>query len=99
MMNNEMIQKLEGYGFNRWTKGTMDRLYINARDLGLECVYYNTGNIRGARFCGTGISNCEARRMKAAKTYIDIKTGIVYSDNRDLAQRAEEILEEVRRGA
>ena len=95
MMTAEMITALEKKGFNRWTKGNMDRLYINAGQLGLECGYYNTGNIKWAEFCGNSISNCEARRMKAAKTYIDINTGKAHSDNYTLQGRVEEILAEL----
>ena len=81
-MTNEMIEMLEKKG---WTKGNMDRLYINAAQLGLVCTYYNTGNIRTATFCGEAISNCHARKMKAAKTFIDIKSDTVYSDDATLA--------------
>ena len=85
-MTDTRIAELEGKGFKRWTKGNMDRLYINAAQLGLICSYYNTGNVRSAEFNGESISNCEARRMKAAKTFIDIKTEKVYSDNYTLLE-------------
>jgi len=80
-MTDARIAELETKGFKRWTKGNYDRLYINAGQLGLICSYYNTGNVRSAEFNGASISNCEARRMKAAKTFIDVKTGKAYSDN------------------
>ena len=87
----DRIEELEAMGFKRWTKGGMDRLYINASALGLNCSYYKTGNVSNAWFDGYEISNCEARRMKASKTYIDIKTEKVYSDNTTLAEKAAEI--------
>ena len=90
-LSDERIIELESKGFKRWTKGTMDRLYINASQLGLDCDYYKTGNISGAEFKGKHVSNCEARRMKAAKTYIDILTGKAHSDNRTLLMAAEEL--------
>ena len=93
MMTDEMISALEKKGFNRWTKGNMDRLYINATDLGLDCDYYKTGNIKGADFCEERVSNSEARRMKCAKIYIDIKTGEAHSDNYTLQCKVEEILD------
>lgn len=37
----------------------------------------------------------EARRMKYAKTYIDIKTGKAHSDNYTLQCRVEEIMNEI----
>lgn len=95
-MNEKMIEKLAAKGFNRWTKGKYDRMYINAKDLGLDCEYYKTGNIHRATFRGEGISNSEAYRMKAAKTYIDIATGEVISDNRYLKEATEEVLEAVK---
>ena len=86
---NELIEK----GFTRWTKGNYDRLYINASTLGLDCTYYKTGNISGATFGDHSISNSEARRMKAAKTYIDVKTGKAYSDSYTLLKAVEELAE------
>lgn len=95
MMTEQKIAELEAKGFNRWTKGNLDRLYINAAQLGLVCSYYNTGNVSSAAFNGESISNCEARRMKAAKTFIDIKTETVYSDKDRLKQAATAILESI----
>lgn len=91
MLSESKIAELTGKGFTRWTKGNLDRLYINAAQLGLVCSYYNTGNVKHAEFRGQMISNCEARRMKAAKTFIDIKTEAVYSDNNSLEQAAREL--------
>lgn len=91
MLNEMKINELINKGFNRWTKGNLDRLYINAAQLGLVCGYYNTGNIREAEFNGESISNSEARRMKAAKTFIDIKTGRIYSDSITLRDAATEL--------
>lgn len=71
----ETIAKLEAKGFNRWTKGNMDRLYIDAKNYGAEFVYYNSGNIRSAKFQGERISNADGRRLNATKAYIDIATG------------------------
>ena len=87
-MTDSRIKELEQMGFNRWTKGNMDRLYINAKQLGLICTYYKTGNIQSAHFDGERISNSGGYRMKSAKTYIDIKTEKVYSDNDALAEKA-----------
>jgi len=85
---SERIDELEELGFKRWQKGTFDRLYINATQLGLVCQYYKTGNIKAATFDGDSISNSEAYRMKAAKTYIDVKTGEVISTNKSLMKAA-----------
>lgn len=91
MLNEMKINELTEKGFSRWTKGNMDRLYINAAQLGLVCEYYKTGNISYAEFNGERVSNCEARRMKAAKTFIDIKTGHVHSDSITLKDAATEL--------
>ena len=90
-LTDERISALEEKGFKRWTKGTIDRLYINATMLGLECDYYHTGNISGAWFKGERISNSQGYRYKAAKTYIDIKTGRIHSQYDALADAAAEI--------
>ena len=91
MLNEMKINELIKNGFNRWTKGNMDRLYINAAQLGLVCEYYNSGNICYAEFNGEKISNSRARSMKSAKTFIDIKTGKIYSDNETLKTAATEL--------
>ena len=90
-MTAELITKLEQNGFNRWTKGNLDRLYINAAQLGLVCTYYKTGNISSATFRGESISNCKARKMKASKTFIDLKSDTVYSDDAAMAHAAAEM--------
>ena len=94
MLNETTITALIAKGFSRWTKNGKDRLYINARDLGLTCTYYKTGNIHTAEINGEYVSNSEARRMQYAKTYIDIATGEVVSDNDTLQAAAEAILTE-----
>ena len=86
-ITEEMVKELEIKGFKRWQKGSMDRLYINACNLGLTVERYNTGNIKRAYFNGESVSNSEGRRMITAKTYIDVKSGRVYSDN-DILKRA-----------
>jgi hypothetical protein len=87
----DRIEELEKIGFKRWQKGNMDRLYINASMLGLNYGRYNTGNIKWAEFQGNSISNCQARRMLSAKTYIDVKTERVYSDSETLRAAAAEL--------
>ena len=87
-ISESRIAELEKIGFVRWTKAGKDRLYIKASYLGLECLYYNTGNIKYAEFDGYQISNSQAYRYKAAKTYIDIPTGTVHSDYDDLKEAA-----------
>lgn len=94
-MTEQRIAELETKGFKRWTKGNLDRLYINASQLGLVCSYYSSGNISDATLNGERVSNCEARRMKAAKTFIDIKTETVYSDNDELKQAAINLMESI----
>ena len=90
-ITEEKIAELESKGFKRWTKGGLDRLYVNAAQLGLVCNYYNSGNVHSAEFRGMSVSNSQARRFKAAKTYIDVNTGKVVSDFDELAAAAREI--------
>lgn len=94
-MTEQVIEKMVGRGFKRWTKGNLDRLYINASQLGLVCSRYNTGNIKHAEFNGDSISNSHARRMYSAKTFVDCKTGKVHGDDDALCRVAEKILKEV----
>lgn len=94
-MTEQMIQELVNRGFNRWTKGNMDRLYVNADTLGLECDYYKTGNICYATFQGEKISNTHAKEMRSAKTYIDVATGTVHSSSYTLECAVRNILDEI----
>ena len=92
----ERIPELEAMGFKRWQKTgnrkSFDRLYVDARNLGLNVSYYKTENVSGATFDGCKISNCEARRMLSSKTYIDLIARQIYSDNFDLAKKVAEIV-------
>ena len=90
-ITTERIDELTAMGFNRWQKNGMDRMYINAGTLGLTYEKYGSGNVRSAWFKGDSISNCECRRMMGAKTYIDLKTQKVISDNRILGKAAAEL--------
>ena len=65
----------------------------NAAQLGLVCTYRGTGSISSATFGNTEISNSAARRYKAAKTFIDLKTDTVYSDEAELAHAAANLTE------
>ena len=76
-MKQAMIEKLEAKGFKRWTKGTMDRFYINADKFGLDVEYYKTGNVSYAALNGERISNSEGRAILGGKYYVDIATGEV----------------------
>ncbi|XJZ60229.1 hypothetical protein ACIA4Q_02450 [Lactobacillus delbrueckii subsp. bulgaricus] len=83
------IEALEKKGFNRWTKGEMDRLYFNLEKAGaLELDYYKSGNLRSAYLDGERISNAEACRLLAVKCFIDLKNGnkLVVQYGREEAQ-------------
>lgn len=83
------IEALEKKGFNRWTKGEMDRMYFNLEKAGaLELDYYKSGNLRSAYLDGERISNAEACRLLAVKCFIDLKNGnkLVVQYGREEAQ-------------
>lgn len=71
--------------FGRWTKDyngkKYDRIYFGAKDLGLELEYYKSGNISRATIGGEEISNCEARRVIAAKAYLDLTDWSLHIDS------------------
>lgn len=93
-LNEKQITALEEKGFRRWTKGSMDRLYINAERLGLEVECYKTGNVFSAYYRGEKISNKRGTEMKNSKTYIDITTGELISGNWTLEQDARQLYDE-----
>lgn len=87
--DNIDIESLEKKGFNRWTKGNMDRLYFSLEKSGaLELDYYKNGNLRAADLEGERISNAEACRLLAVKCFIDLKNGnqLVVQSGREEAQ-------------
>ena len=74
-MNEEKlnIKELEKIGFNRWTKGDMDRLYFDVKKSYLDVEYYKSGNVSSAYLEGERISNAEAYRIMSVKCFIDLK--------------------------
>jgi hypothetical protein len=68
------IEVLEKKGFNRWTKGNMDRLYFNIQKSGhMEVDHYKTGNISFAAIDGEEISHRFAGQILSVKCFIDLK--------------------------
>lgn len=95
-MEQAMIDKLIKAGGNRWQKGNYDRIYFNAKALGLKLTYYNTGNISSAKWAhdpALDVSNSQARRYMAAKTYVDVKTGEIVSEYEILRELVAAIME------
>ena len=78
MMNAKDIEKLEAAGAKRWSKYGKDRLYIDAKVLGLELTYYKTGSIRSAKWQGESISNADGRRLDNSKVYVDVADGSLH---------------------
>ena len=74
-MKVEAIEALVNAGFKRWQKGGHDRLYISAAKLGLKM------DAEGTSFMGEPIDAKEGERMKAAKTFVNVHTGEVFSGN------------------
>ena len=89
------VESLEKKGFNRWTKGNMDRLYFNIQKSGhMDVDYYKTGNISYAAVDGEEISHRFAGQILSVKCFIDLK-----NDNKLVIQyggpEAREIVENV----
>lgn len=93
-LNEKQIAALEEKGFRRWTKGSMDRLYINAETLGLEIERRKSGSVSSAYYRGERISNNLGSAMAYAKTYIDVATSELTSGNWTLEQDARQLYEE-----
>lgn len=74
-LTEDQISKLESAGARRWSKYGKDRLYIDAKVLGLETECYGTGNIRSARWQGAAVSNADGGRLSCSKVYVDVVTG------------------------
>lgn len=87
----DRIDELTAIGFSRWQKYGKDRLYIDPEKLGLSYGCYKSGSISWAEYRGESISNRQAYRLLGAKTYIDVVTEKVYSDDETLGQAAAEL--------
>lgn len=79
-MEAREIEKLEAAGAKRWTKYGKDRLYIDAKVLGLELDHYKTGNISHAKWQGESISNSDGYRLNGSKVYVDVADGSLHVD-------------------
>lgn len=96
MLNEKMIKGLEGKGFVRWTRGDMDRLYINPETaLDFEYDTNKSGHVSGAYLNGERISNSRGAALVSSKTYIDIATGKLVSNHDMMRQAAQEIMDTV----
>ncbi|WP_196595471.1 MULTISPECIES: hypothetical protein [Pectinatus] len=71
MLNQKQIKNLESAGFERWTKGQDDRLYINAFDVVANDEGFQAQIGRSGRF---------EREIEATKVYIDIETEEIVID-------------------
>ena len=91
MLHEDKIAELTSKGFTRWSKDDMDRLYISAAALGLKYELNKSGAICSASFRGQHISNRSAARYRRARTYVDVKTGRIFSVVPALADAAREL--------
>lgn len=88
----DRIGELEAKGFKRWQKNGMDRLYLDYKQTGIEISFYKTGNVSFVSVDGGSVSNAEGRRIMASKTYIDVATGILHSNNYYMFNQACDLL-------
>jgi hypothetical protein len=77
------VETMTAIGGSRWTKGDMDRVYINnwADFAGLDVARYNTGNISSAAYQGESISNRQAGLILGAidKVWFDAADGKLHA--------------------
>ena len=89
-MNETTINNLINAGAKRWTKGNMDRLYINASVL--IKVIEDAGRMEDFTWRGI-ISNRYRSQLSSTKTYIDIADGSINTPDRLCKAAAEIMLE------
>lgn len=78
MLRDDEIERLEDMGFRRWTKGDMDRLYIDADKLGLECDFKRDHEPCLGSWQGRRVSNADCRRIYYSKVWVDVKDGSLH---------------------
>lgn len=89
MLKEKIIETLVKNGAKRWTKGTMDRLYINPETVGFEFEYNSRGKLYGATNGEHSYNEREAWDIKNSKTYIDIETGKISYTNKTMFEVAQ----------
>ena len=82
-LTEKQIAAYEAKGFRRWTKGDMDRLYINAESYGVTFEYAR-GRVWGATFGEYDAVPHEARLIKSAKVYVDVATGELHVETESI---------------
>lgn len=79
-MSAQQIEILKQIG-SEWQKGDKHRIYFNnlSEIYGLNCEYYNSGNICGADLNGERISNGQAKKLigklLSCKVWYDLVDG------------------------
>ena len=84
------LRALARKGFRRWRRGHVDRLYINAEDMGLKRTGRDEYEFEGER-----LDYWSGRQIEISKTYIDLCTGLVHSNNERARECAERMLNAV----
>jgi hypothetical protein len=86
------VDAMIAIGGSCWTKGDMDRVYINdwAQYAGLEISQYNTGNISSASLDGHPIANGRAGQMLGliSKVWYDATDGKLHAQFDQSARNA-----------
>lgn len=83
-MTAQQIEIMKQIG-NEWQKGDKHRIYFNnlSEIYGLNCEYYNSGNICGADLNGERISNSKAKqligKLLSCKVWYDVNEGKLMS--------------------
>ena len=90
--SDDEIKALARKGFERWTRGKVDRLYIGAESFGLRDRGKGGYELNGERIdYYTGV------QLERSRTYVDCLTGIVHSDSAIARECAEGVLAAVLR--
>ena len=83
MMTNEMITKIESKGGNRWTKGNMDRIYMD-----LSAI--NAWTEENAEMNLYAYMN--RRERQSGKVWFEVATGEIKVKNIDMVDEVVEIV-------
>lgn len=78
MLRDDEIERLDDMGFRRWTKGDMDRLYIDTTKLGLECDFKRDHEPCLGDWQGKRVSNADCRRIYFSKVWVDVEDGSLH---------------------
>ncbi len=79
MLSKDQVNVLESLGYSHWTRSGHNRLYIDAKKIGLDARIGKSGLIKEAAFNGESIDIHTAAAILNGKYYIDMEDESIHT--------------------